>query len=243
MTTAELENYQIHDLETLERLFQSKDPRGLAQMIEEDAEFEDTVIEKVGTGHGRTAEITRTDGWSMLVDVPEDKEWPKAGDQLRVYGRGIGFPWFGYAINGDVYKYETPFERFATRIKMLASSDRRRREQLDAGRDDLDTWYSELTGPYAARIARFRERPDFEVEAGSYETYPVLMAQRIEAWVRDNEIEGETPHDVIERFRQMAHGDQAKAIHAGKEDKYGISGHQFDCACGLALAVLEGKEI
>jgi hypothetical protein len=211
-------------------------------MIAEDAAYEDTIVKKVEVKDGH-ATIEREDGWSMTVTIPEGKDAPQPGDSLRVYGRGIGFSFYGYAINGDVWKWETPFERFATRIKMLAAHDRGRREHLDKSRPDLGCWYAELHGPFKARIDRFRLRPDFEVEHGSYETYPVLMAQRIAAWVEDNQMVDEAQKATVERFREMAYEDQSKVLHGDEPDKYGISGHQFDSACGLALAALEGKEI
>jgi hypothetical protein len=240
--TETMEDYQLGDVKELERLFTTHDPRGLEQMIAEDVEYEDTTVKEV-TVDGRHATILREDGWTMGVTIPEGNEPPEPGDSLRVYGRGIGFPFYGYAVNGDVWKWETPFERFSARIKMLAAHDRSRREHLDKARPDLDRWYAELSGPFKARIDRMREQPGFEVEHGSYETYPVLMAQRIAAWVDENQMVDEAQKATVERFRDMVHDEQAQVLHGGEGDKYGISGHQFDAACGLALAALEGKEI
>ena len=71
------------------------------------------------------------------------------------------------------------------------------------------------------------ERPDFDVQHGAYETYPVLMAQRIEAWCRE-QAEGSLVGEAgaiaaVTAFRALDHDAQARVLHADEPDN-GISG-------------------
>jgi hypothetical protein len=244
-------DWQDHDLEKLRDLQDAQDPRGLEQMIADD-HYVEVEVEKA-TRYADGFEVSFDGGLCTFLRVPDSKKEIKADDMLRVYRAGsslLGGLCHGFAVNGDVFEWKTPWERFAERIAMLARHDREKRESYAKNKASIDKWCAELTGPYAARVERFRaDKPDFDVNGCSYEVYPVLMAQRIEAWVRR---ETETPEvDMDEReargyigeFRDRPHGEQAKVIHAGEPDEYGISGHQFDCACGMAMAVLMGREV
>lgn len=242
----QLEDWQQKDLDRLEQLHLDRDPRGLEQMILDD-EYEEIVV---------TAVTPERDGTTITWDghtVTHVKGPPvQVGDKVRFYGGAkLGDMRHGWALNGQVIDWETPWERFAKRINMLAGQDRKRREDYTEHKAAIDGWVEQLSGPYRVRIERFRrEKTDFDLDGGSYETYPVLMAQRIDEWARhETEVEegdhmtDEEARATIEAFCALPHAEQAKVIHAGTEDKYGISGHQFDCACGLAAAALAGREI
>jgi hypothetical protein len=246
-----LERYMQDDITRLEELYLEDDPRGLGEMIAED-HYVEVVVEEVTPGADGYFAASFDDGLCGGFKMPEGKSI-NAGDTLRIYQRGdalMGGLRHGFAVNGAVIEWKTPWERFADRITVLASHDRERRESFPRVKADIDCWYALLHGPYKARIDRFRsEKPDFDLNGGSYETYPVLMAQRIEEWVRR---ETETPEIAlepreargrIEEFRNLPHDEQSKVIHDGEPDVYGISGHQFDSACGAARVVLEGGDI
>jgi hypothetical protein len=243
-------DWQDRDLEVLRELQDAQDPRGLEQMIADDHYIEVQVESATKGGGG--FEVSFNEGLCTFLRVSDDKEI-KAGDTLRFYQTGsslMGGLRHGFAVNGEVLEWKTPWERFAERIAMLARHDRENRESYTARKASIDKWCAEFTGPYAVRVGRLRvHKPDFDVNGGIYEVYTVLMAQRIEGWVRR---ETETPEiDMDEReargyvgeFRKLPYDEQAKVIHAGEPDEYGISGHQFDCACGMATAVLMGREV
>lgn len=228
-----LDDWQLKDVEELAKLHTGADARGLAQMIADDESFEEITVEKVGPWtEGEVQAIEWDNGWCTGVQGPE----VKVGDAVRLYGR-FGGPRHGWALNGEVVEWKTPWERYAERIEMLAEHDRRRREHYDEAKPKLEAWIAELRGPYRDRIDRFRaEREDFDVESGTYEVYPVLMAQRIEAWVREND-------SSVDAFKALSYDEQKPILHAGQPDDYGISGHQFEAACGLARAVVEGVAV
>jgi hypothetical protein len=241
MDATQLEDYQVRDVEKLIGLFTAKDPRSLEQIIADDTEYEDHKIEKVSPSGENAFELGFDGSWVSFFTFPDGECPPAVGDALRIYG-SFGHRRHGFAINGKVIHYETPWEQFAERITMLAGFDRKHREHLEAERTDMAVWYDLLEGPFKARIDRMREsKPDFDVDGGSYEMYPVLMAQRIAAWVKEQP-EG-LPLEIIKGFRDLPYEEQAKVIHAGEEDKYGISGHQFDFACAIARAHCEGEDI
>jgi hypothetical protein len=244
---AELKDYQQRGCEALASLFSSDDTRSLAEMIADDPVTEYTV-EKAERGK---------DGWEVSFDdglvgfFTTDKPI-KRGDTLGLYvgGRGaFGSMRHGFAINGDVVEWKTPWERYADRIKMLAGHDRSRREEAEQARADIAVWIEQLRGPYRARIERFRSaRPTFDMDGGSYETYPVLMAQRVEDWVRQQHpdaapVAWDDAVALVKELEAMPYKAQAKVLHNDGEDKYGVSGHQVDMAYGMAAAVLVGTEI
>lgn len=244
----DLEDYQQRDLDQLRELFTAEDPRGLAQMIAEDTDYYDETLETVKSCDSGY-EIGFDGGWMTFLTVDPAKVTVKPGDTVRFYGRKFGVR-HGFAINGKVIEWKTPFERFAERITMLANHDRGHHKDFDESKPDIDRWYAQLHGPYKARIDRFRtKRADFDVNGGSYEIYPVLMAQRIEHWARceahvpEGPIAEDEAKRIIKEFQALPHDDQKPVIHAGEPDKYGISGHQFDSACGCAFAVLTGNTI
>jgi hypothetical protein len=241
MDTTQLEDYQLRDVETLIGLFTAKDPRSLEQIIADDTEYAEHEIEKMSPSGENAFELGFDGGWMSFFTFPDGDCPPAVGDTLRIYG-SFGHRRHGFAINGKVIHYETPWEQFAERITMLAGFDRGHRERLEAERTDMEKWYALLEGPFKARIDRMREsKPDFDVDGGSYEMYPVVMAQRITAWVKEQP--EETALEAITRFRNLPYEDQSKVIHAGEEDKYGISGHQFDFSCGIARAACDGQDI
>jgi|SRR5580698_1619593 hypothetical protein len=247
MESEMLKGYQRDYINNLQDLFLADDPRGLEQMIAED-EFTETIVEKVSKSTGGY-EVTFDGSLRTFLNMPEDKEI-KVGDTLRFYMTGplFGGMRHGFAVNGDVIEYETPWDRFATRMKMLARHDHDNRESFVKVKDDIDRWYAMLRSPYSDRIDRFRsEKADFDLNGGSYETYPVLMAQRIDDWCREQTEtpEGDLTDDlalhIVSQFRDLPYEEQAPIIHGGEEDTYGISGYQFECACGLARTVLIGQ--
>lgn len=228
-----LEDYQQQDVLTLIELFTSQDPRGIEQMIAEDPVTEHVVEKAAEWTEGEYQQVEFDGAWVTCVKGPE----VKAGDTIGFFQHGDANGRHGWSLNGEVIEYETPFQRFAKRMEMLAGFDRNRREQADEMREVMAEWVGELEGPYKARIERFRaQSPDFDVEGGGYEVYPVVMAQRIERHCREHGI-------TADEFHDLPYEEQKPVIHAGKPDTYGISGHQFGMACVLARAVMAGGDI
>lgn len=244
-----LESWQQRDCDDLAALHGAEDPRSVVEMIAEDPVTE-YQVEKA---------VKRKDGeWEVVFDrgvcgwfkMPEGRKI-KAGDRLGLYTDGrpaFGSMRHGFALNGDVIEWKTPWERYADRIAMLARFDRERRERVEKEREQISKWLMELRGPYRERIARFRQRKTFDLDGGTYETYPVLMAQRIEEWVREHHPDAitadwEAAVALVKELEAKPYEAQAAVLHAGRKDEYGVSGHQVNSAFGLAAAVLCGEAI
>lgn len=247
-----LEGWQQGDCDHLAALHAAADRRSLAEMIADDY-YDEIVVETaerggdVERGGDAYTTISWDHGTTGAVKGPE----VKVGDRVWFYGGArLGDRHHGWALNGKVIEWDTPWERFAERIAMLAGHDRGRRKRAEEARAQVDEWLAELRGPYRERIERFhREKPTFDMDDGTYETYPVLMAQRLERWARC-EVHADTAtltddeaRRIIGEFRDLPYDEQGKVVHGADGDKYGISGHQFDSACGLARAVLAGAVI
>lgn len=230
---SKLEDYQLSDIAKLGKIFESDDARSIEQIVADDTNYEETTISDVGKiTKQNTVDVTRSDGWSMIIKCLHGKV-PRIGSTLRVYG-SIGHPFYGYSIDGVLWHYETEFERFAKRMTMLAGFDRGNRERVKQAETDVDKWYAELRPPFSERVDVLRDKdPKFYLEGGSYETYPTLMAQRIHDWCKDRD-------GSIAEFKKLSHDEQSEIIHAGNPDKYGVSGFQFECAVGMANSVLTG---
>jgi len=252
-----LKDYQFGDAMTLVDLFLSKDARTIEEMVADEEQHE-YVVERVGKlEKDNMQEISFDGGLTGGFQIPEGRPIAEVGDRITLYSVGpvFGGRRRGFSLNGELYEYLTPWEQFAQRMAMLAEHDRRHRERAVAERAQVDQWLEDLEGPFKARIIRFREKdPLFDMVGGTYETYPCLMAQRIakyvaltNGWWLDPETyvaDGVDPEEIRSKINDFHESDQIKqreVIHAGKDDAYGISGHQFDFACGMALnAMVQG---
>lgn len=233
------------DVDELTRLRGDQDPRTIEQMIAEDA-YGEVVVEKAERGEGGYTTISWDHGTTTSVKGPE----VKVGDTVRFYGGAhLGDSHHGWALNGNVVEWQTPWERFAERVRWLADYDRRKRERIVAERRQVEQWLPMLRGPYRQRIERLqREDPTFDMDGATYETYPVLMAQRVEDWVRERHpdaapTEWEQAVALVKEFEALPYKEQAPVLHAGQGDQYGVSGHQVDSALRMAAAVLCAKVI
>lgn len=234
----------LSDVDELRRLHELEDPRTIEQMIADDP-FDEVIVEKAER-HGESTTISWDHGTTTSVKGPE----VKVGDSVRFYGGSrLGDVHHGWALNGKVIEWQTPWERLARRIAWQADYDRRKRERIIDERAQVSEWLDLLRGPYKARIERFRrEKPTFDMDGASYETYPVLMAQRIEEWVREQHPDAAPANRdeavaLVKELEDKPYDEQAKVLHAGQEDKYGVSGHQVGFAFGLAANVLLGEPI
>jgi hypothetical protein len=243
-----LEDYQQGDIEDLRQLFLSKDPRSLKEMIA--ADYHATYLIEKATRYEDDPTRWTIDfdgGWTTGIQMPDERE-VKAGDTIWIYGKGIGYQRHGFAINGEVIEWQTPWERFAERIKMLAGFDRDKRERAEEEHAQVDEWLKELKGPYLERVERqIAKDPTFFIQGATYEVYPALMAQRVESWVREKHPDADPDWDealvFVKEFEALPYKKQKPVLHGGKEDKFGVSGHQVDFALGLAAHVLSGDDI
>lgn len=225
------------DVDEFAALQASKDARTIEEMIADDP-FEEWPIESVEP---------HDDGWYTVgfdrctvtsIMMPEGKS-VKVGDMLRLYPGGFGLR-HGFAINGEVIEWKTPWERFAERVKWLAEHDRRKRENFARDKDELDRKYESLPAPLKARIDRFRAAdPKFRVDAEAYEMAAVWDAPKIADALRPEVDAGDDPEVVVNRFRDLSFEEQNAKV---PDLDQGHSGNTFGGAVQLAYRLLAGLE-
>lgn len=243
---------QAGDVTKLAELKDTDDPRTIEEMIAQDENVETLRVESVRPYEGDEDhyDVRFEEGMGIGLSGAE----PKVGDTVTLYGR-FGHPVYGWALNGQTVKYETPWERFATRMAMLAGFDRKRREAFARDKAKLDAKYEALPAPLKARIDRFRaERADFRVDSEAYEMAAVGDAPKIARalaksydWPLDENLavtDAGPSSDAIEQavkwFFDLPY-DEQKAMVPDLDE--GHSGHTFDSAVGLAFALLVGREV
>lgn len=224
-----------------------EDPRTIEQMQAEDR-YEDIVVEKARRSDDGYTTVSWNDGITTSLKGPE----VKVGDTVRMFGgASLGDQRHGWALNGDVIEWQTPWERFADRIAWLAKYDREQRERFVAEQAELDSKYDELPPPLKARIDRFRAKdPTFRIKSESYEMAAVHDAPKIavalagqQGWSLDENLfadqDEETVVEVVKAFYDLRY-DQQKALVPTLNE--GHSGNTFGAAVNLARALLAGLE-
>lgn len=196
-----------------------------------DTEFEEITIAGVTDEDGKGWAIERSDGWSFFVP-PTSPVVPRIGDTARFYGRGIGRPVRGLAINGTVVFYRTNAEYWQDFEAEQQRADQRRREKFEEQRADHDQRFLALPVAMQERITKFRaSSDDWRWRNESYELFTCEQAVLIATTLKTTE--------AIVDF-QSADWEVQKETVTGLSD--GHSGNTFDCACYLAKLLLTDPE-
>jgi len=230
------------DVDEFTRLKADEDPRTIEEMIAQD-EYADIVVEKAepysdGSGYWT---VVWDNGTGTGVKAPEGVEI-KVGDTIRFYGQGagsVGGRKHGWALNGEVMEWLTPWERFAERVKWLAGYDRDKRERFAKDKARMDARYEALSPPLKARIDRFRaESADFRIDSEAYEMVACVDADLIANHLRPRVEAGEDAAAVVKEFYDLP---WEKQVEIGIDQ--GHSGNTFGGACSLARALLLGEKV
>jgi hypothetical protein len=239
---------QAGDIDRLRALKMDADPRTIGEMIADDS-YEIVTVTAVEHGKDGWHYITTDAGYTTGVQGAE----PKAGDTVWIYDDGWGGNRHGWALNGKVIEWHTPWERFAERVRWLADHDRRQREDFARDRGKLDAKYEALPVPLKLRIDRFRrESPSFRVESEAYEMAAVGDAPKIaralataRGWALDDELAvadvGVSTEDIttaVKAFYDLDYEAQ-KAMVPDLDE--GHSGNTFGGAVSLASGLLTGQ--
>jgi hypothetical protein len=75
-----------------------------------DDQFQDSMIAKVVRTQSGAWEITQDSGWSLMLDADSPVE-PREGASLRLYGKGIGYPFRGVFVDGRKAFYRNEAEQ------------------------------------------------------------------------------------------------------------------------------------
>lgn len=220
----------------LRDVLDAEDGRTLIEMRESEPHYDVRVETAEYDGKGTT--VSFEDG--LTTYFPGRKI--KVGDTLTIWDGHdqplMGFMRHGWAHNGELIEWRTPFERIADRVTKLAHYDREQRERMERGAEKRLADYARLPAPLKARIDRFAaQRPDFWL-SGDYELFCCTEAVKIADALRPRVESGEDPEAVVKDFRDDLSYDEQKAL-AGIDD--GHSGNTFGGACYLAYALLAGK--
>lgn len=248
-----LKDYEVKDIGELVAILTDKDPRTLEEMAQDDEHYDDIVVKAAAQPEesptvyriygGRTQEVRFESGSMGTFPVESTLDGQdhiiKPGDVIRCYGWPGGSR-YGHAINGKLIVYQTPFERFAGRMEMLAGFDRDKRIRWARNKEGAEAIYAKLTQPFKARIDRFKANdPEFIFDM-MYEMIPCALADRIIDWIGLHDGTPDMVRERIEQFKEMSVEEQKEIM---GDLSAGISGHQFESACGLAYAVATGQEV
>lgn len=207
----------------------SDDDRHTSQI--DDAEYEEHIITSV-TGDGDWWELHYG---AIVVGVRkvDCAVPPAAGQTLRTYGRGFGFPIRGIAIDGHVCHYRTDLEM---REQDALESVKHDMDTVNAfegsGKAQLDAQLTSLPEVFQRRLMGFRERKaDFWWRFGAYEMSCCVDAVKIASLCGTAE--------AVSAFRQLPWEVQQARI----PDLFdGHSGNSFGFACALASLYLTDPE-
>lgn len=231
-----------------EELYDGKDPRTIEEMIEDDRAAGNsevvtiTEVERITARDGKFFQGVSWGSWGTSFKLTDpDNVSIKVGDQIEIFSPGIGYERYGWALNGEIIEYLTPWERFAKRVQWLAQHDREKRERFVEMKAKLDADYEALSPPLKVRIDRFRsEDPFFRIDSEFYEMFCCVDADKIANFLRPRVEAGEDAGDVVQEFYKLGHEEQNRLI---PELLEGHSGNTFGGACSLAAAILQGKEV
>lgn len=245
-----LKDYEVKDIGELVQILVDQDPRTLEEMARTDDHYDDLVVKAAAQPatwdtifDGRTQEVTFESGsmGTFPVRSPIDGQDHiiSPGDVVRCYGWPGGSR-YGHAINGELVIYQTRFERFASRMEMLAGFDRDKRIRWAKQKAQAEEIYEKLSQPFKVRIDRFKAKDPTFIFDMMYEMIPCALADRILDWVGPHDGTPDAVRERIEEFKELLIEDQKKILGDLSD---GISGRQFESACALAYAVATGQEV
>lgn len=258
----------------LEQLLAEQDPRTIAQMKADDLYDEGTITEAtLGDGSWSISwreHAANSGSWGCGCPAKDGLEI-KAGDTIRIYGKGFGFEYHGIDINGEEVFWRTPWERFVKRVGWLAKHDREQRERFEKEKSELDGTYDGLSPAMKARIDRFRAaEPDFRVKGESYEIFACSQAEvfaaralqaatlregqhEIDKWFADGSFEREQPRQAERPVTDLTPAvkwllwwsklpyDRQKELMPGMDS--GHSGNTFGASWFYGVRLLLGEDV
>jgi hypothetical protein len=237
MTTTEHPKHgSASDLPTFEALLNTDDPRTVEEMIDQDEKTTVRVEKAEPSTDGTT--ITWDGGISCHLDAEIN-----VGDEVTFIHEsphfGLGNPWHGFMVNGKLKHYETPWERFAKRVRTLARIDRDRRETAARMTTWISEEYQKLHPTLQKRIDRFRsEDPSFRVDGEPYEMSILVTATALYNHLLPLVEIGGDPERLVKNWQQLPREQQRQVPNIQLEHHSGFS---FSAAMHMTVALLQGR--
>lgn len=184
------------------------------------------ILEKVGKDS-----VTFDDCWSLFVENADQLDI-HPGDEVRLWGRGLGWTVRGIAIGDLVIRYCTEAEQDTQDAIDREAAKAVRRAEFENSRADSDAKYDALPEVFRQRIDRFRAgNPDFRWEFEAYEMVCCVDAVKIAEWCKVNRsAEDQSWVSAVREFKDLP---TAVLAEAGIDE--GHSGNTFGVACHLAV--------
>lgn len=202
-----------------------------------DSEFEDRLIAEVSDAGDS---FTMDNGWSFFCD----KKYGVAlapGQRVRLWGRGVGYPVRGLAIDGKIVYYRTKEQDEADHREQVARRQQQKRDDFETKRNEYDTRIAALPGPFRARIERFQATgPDWRWEFEPYELFCCEEAALLVTHARDARGVA-SPAEWVRAFAKASTDAQRKLAPTMKLGEH--SGNTFGCTVQLACAYLEDETL
>jgi len=203
-----------------------------AKMIDEsDTEFQEQILDSVKE-HPAGYELNH-DGWTLWCPKAEGVPAPRAGETLRMYGRGIGYSVRGIVVNGRVYRYMTDEVAKARKEAESKEDELKREHALQASLADLNNRIAALPEVFRKRIEKF-QRDGGHTFRRDYEGYELFCCEQA---VLIADALGTVGNVRI--FYAASLEDQKRMVPGMSTDH---SGNTFGAACRLAQQYLESPE-
>jgi hypothetical protein len=207
---------------------------------ENDKEFEIKELESVTPhtdGEGWTFDFV--EGFTFWMDKPyDDFPAPKAGDLMKLWGKGIGYQVRGLMLinetGGHLAYYKTAEELQEENKKQVEESNECKRLEFEKEAYSLALRVAKLPAIFQQRINKFVHRKgyDWRWKFLSYELFcceqAVLIAEKLK-----------TPEEV-EKFNKLTFKEQKELI---PEIADGHSGNTFGAAVSYAYWLLKDQKV
>lgn len=186
--------------------------------------YEEHTITEV-TPHGDS-------GWSILMNdgmgfsVPADSPIePEIGMTARLYPGRTGLPVRGLDLNGIEVFYRTEEEERERHETWVAEQRAKRREELEATREDRDAKIATLPDPLRERMEGFHERggDEWRAEYEEYELSICVDAAKVAAALPDA--------DAVRAFHEKGYEQQREIV---PDTSDGHSGNSWGMVIRLA---------
>jgi hypothetical protein len=193
--------------------------------IAADPEFEASTIRRVDDHMGDEAPgfLVATDMGCLHVANPDRLPLPKAGDTVRFYGRGLGYPVRGVVVGDTVYRYRTEEEEQEAHARAVAERKAAKEREWHNNAHETAARVAALPEPFRVRFEFFLRRPEWGPAFGPYELFVCEEATKIAGACADSE-------DVARFYDDR---ERQQGVIAD-----GHSGNTFGAACRLAALYL-----